>query len=245
VLRAARTAEVDEFLSSTRFEAYQRVPLPHGREIPGVDRSRLVAAALRDRVAGRSLLDVGTYYGFLPLEAHRRGARRVVGLEPDAERCRVAQRVAELHGDRWSVVHATLEDYRPEEPFDVVTCLGVLHHVADPVAFLRRLAELTADELVVDFCLPHDPAYIEDPAGGGGRLAALRTHLRSTMLRVAAGRLPVAAIGDREYHRVFYFSRAAFANLVTTHLGLFDEVAFVRHPSRHRVLASCRRATRR
>jgi SAM-dependent methyltransferase len=238
--------EVDDFLSSTRFAAYQRVPLPHGREIPGPDRGRATAAALKNGVAGRSVLDVGTYYGFLPLEAYRRGARRVVGLEPDRERYRVARRVAELYGDRWSIVHATLEDYEAEEPFDIVTCLGVLHHVADPIAFLRRLAELTADELVVDFRLPDDPVYIRALAGEGRRLARLRAHLRSVVLRAAAGTLPIASIGDQEYHRVFYFSRPAFANLVTEHLDLFDSVDFAGSPTaRRRVLAHCRHGAQR
>lgn len=234
--------DVEEFVSATEFTGYQRVPLPYQLEIPGVDRGRAVAACLRNGVSGRSVLDVGTCYGLVPLEAHRRGARRVVGLEPDPDRYGVAQRVAAFYGHRWEIVQATPEQYETRERFDLVTCMNVLHHTPDPIALLRRLADLTAGELVVEFCLADDRAYIREVVEGDGLGAHLQTYLRSFLLRVAAGKLPILAVGNREYHRVFYFSRAGFTNLVKTHLKLFDDIVFVPSPTgRRRVIAYCRR----
>jgi SAM-dependent methyltransferase len=166
----------------------------------------------------------------------------VVGLEPDADRYDVAQRVAAFYGDRWEIVQATPEQYETQERFDIVTCMNVLHHTPDPISLLRRLADLTAGELVVEFCVADDRGYIRDVIGGDGPGAHLRARLRSSLLRAAAGNLPILAVGNREYHRVFYFSRAGFTNLVKTHLKLFDEVVFAPSPTgRRRVIAYCRR----
>ena len=105
--------DVDAFLAGTRFEGYHSVPLPFGRRVPGRDASRTADAVLADRVRGKTLLDVGTFYGFYPAEAIRRGARRAVGIEPRAERCDVARRIAALNGNRWEIAEAWPRTTRP------------------------------------------------------------------------------------------------------------------------------------
>jgi SAM-dependent methyltransferase len=241
---SATRREIEEFLGSHRFERYQRIPLPHGLEIAGDDRTRAISMALRSGVARRSVLDVGTYYGLLPLQAVQQGARRVVALEPDSDRYEVARSVAAVYEGRWEVVHAPLEKFDTAEQFDVVTCMNVLHHVVDPLAFLRRLSGVTADdgELVVEFRTVGDRSHFQELLGATGRGARARAYIRSALLTAAAGSLPLMAVGDHEYDRVCYFSRGAFKNIVSTHLKLFDDVSFVASPSGGgRAIAYCRR----
>src|SRR4051812_5301551 len=62
---------------------YQRLVLPGGQVVPGVDRSDVADRVFPADLTGRSVLDVGCYYGYFLHEAARRGARRAVGVEPD------------------------------------------------------------------------------------------------------------------------------------------------------------------
>jgi SAM-dependent methyltransferase len=235
--------EVDHFLTSTEFSGYQAVLLPHGRRVPGRDRMKTAEVVFRDGVVGKSVLDVGTYYGFFPLEAIRRGAASAVGIEMDRSRYEIARRIAELNGGRYEIVLARAEDYEPGRRFDVVLALNLLHHVLDPIGFVSRLADLCSGTLIVEFRLPVDPGYIEYVLSKGRHLRIwhrLLASVRSRLLQVAGVRLPLMAVGNRPYHRVFYLSPEAFRNLFVIHLKKFRHVEFARSPGRgRRVVAFC------
>jgi len=80
-----------------------------------------------------SLLDVGCGGGQFLRAAKRTGRWRVVGLEPIAAAANEAERYADCE-----VRRSTLEDTNfPPASFNVVTMLGVLEHLHDPVGVLR------------------------------------------------------------------------------------------------------------
>lgn len=236
--------EVEAFLAETKLSAYQGFPLPHGLQLPGVDRRERADQIFSQGVEGRSVLDVGTFYGIYAYEAMTRGAARAVGLEPDPQHHAIAKRISELHGNRWEIRQMPVEELDPVETFDVVLFLNVLHHVTDPVEVMRRLLAVCNETMVVEFCLPDDPEYLVrliDPRDKPGRLSRWRAALWSRMLRPALRGIPAMAVGNWEYHRTFYFSPAAFDNLFRLHLGFFDEITFA--PSvwgKRRVVAHCR-----
>jgi len=236
--------EVERFLAETEFTGYQEVPLPHGLSVPGVNRKKRADQVFSMDVAGRSVLDVGTAYGVFPYESMARGAARAVGLEPNPTTCAVARRIAELHGDRWEIRQARAEELGQDESFDVVLFLNVLHHVTDPVEAVRRLLRVCRETMVIEFCLPDDPEYLEQLSDPGAPLTRRRrwgARVKSLMLRPALSRFPAMAVGNWEYHRTFYFSRAAFDNLFRLHLGFFDEIRFAPSVSgKRRVVAHCR-----
>lgn len=236
--------EVEAFLAETRFSGYQEVPLPHGLRVPGLDRRRRADQVFSMDVTGRTVLDVGTSYGVFPYEAISRGAAHAVGLEPNPRTHAVAQRIAELHGDRWEIRQASVEELGDDETFDIVLFLNVLHHVTDPVEAVRRLLRVSSEMMVIEFCLPDDPEYLEQLAGPGEPLTRTRrwgARVKSWMLRPALSRIPAMAVGNWTYHRTFYFSRAAFDNLFRLHLGFFDEIDFSPSVSgKRRVVAHCR-----
>src|SRR5512139_1669559 len=201
------------------------VPLPHGLELPGAPRSRAVEQVFSGGVQGKRVLDVGTYYGFYPIEALRRGAAAAVGVELDAERFAVAQRIAELWGGAHRVLRGRAEELAFDEPFDLVLFLNVLHHVTDPVAVVRNLAKLSRERVVIEFCLPSDPAllvYVGGDTEQPSALAKLRARAYSLLLRALPESIPLMAIGPRVYHRTFYFTPAAFRNLFVAQLGIFE-----------------------
>jgi SAM-dependent methyltransferase len=243
VSQQASRQEVEEFLSSTRFSGYQGMPLPHGLHVPGKDRVADARRILEGHVEGRSVLDVGTNYGAFPLAAIELGASSAVGVEADAERARVAQRIAELHGGRYEVRAGVVEELDPEERYDVVTIINVLHHVLDPLLVMRRVAQMAREKVIVEFCLADDPEYIlllHDHTDPSGRVPQLRARLRSFAFRAVARGLPVMAVASREYDRTFYFSPEAFRNLFVVHHKLFAEVEFAPSPeARRHAVAVC------
>jgi SAM-dependent methyltransferase len=211
--------------------------------VPGTNREKRADQVFSMDLTGRSVLDVGTSYGVFPYEAIERGAVRAVGLEPNPRSYAIAKRISELHGNRWEIREARVEELAADESFDVVLFLNVLHHVTDPVEAVRRLLRVCKETLVIEFCLPDDPEYLMHLASPGtpGRFAYRRAQLRSLMIRPVLRMFPAMAVGNWGYHRTFYFSRAAFDNLFRVHLGFFDEISFARSVTgTRRVVAHCR-----
>lgn len=223
----ASLADVDSFLSSTHFSSYQSVPLPHGRRTPGKDFDDAAEALLASHVEGRSVLDVGTYYGLFPYHAVRLGASRAVGVEPDPERRAIAERISELHGRRYEIVSGDA-DHLPSEKFDVVLLLNVLHHLVDPVGSMRKLAGASREMLIAEFP-PVDSPFI---------YRHTQSRLRATILERFFRSLPLVGIGNEPYS-TFYFSSKAFENLFVSHLKLFSSVTFQRSFRSSRIVAVC------
>lgn len=137
---------------------YQRVYLGsgvHTLEWPHAAHHETVWAALEPALPADlrelSVLDVGANAGWFSLQSKRRGARRVLGLEPDprylaqAEACREA----------WD---ADVE-YRPlgaddlgaiDERFDLVLATGLIYHLRHPLLALERIGALCRDAVVVE-----------------------------------------------------------------------------------------------
>jgi SAM-dependent methyltransferase len=248
VTDGATREEVEQFLATTEFTGYQPVPLPHGLSLPGAetpgegDATARLDQIFRVPIEGRSYLDVGSYYGLFPYSAMERGAARAVGLEPASSRFSIARRIAQLHGNRWEIRQMVVEDLPPDESFDVISFLNVLHHVVDPVEAVRRLVRICNETLVIEFCLPDDPQMLVHLYEGRlpKRLRWWAARARSLTLRLAGGRLPLMAVGDWPVHRTFYFTPQAFENLFRVHLGWFSAVRF--EPSAtglRRVVAYC------
>jgi SAM-dependent methyltransferase len=243
----ASREEVEQFLRETKFSGYQAVPLPYGLAVPGADRRERVDQVLDMDLNGRSLLDVGTNYGIFPCEAVARGASRAVGLEPSPDHFPVAHRIAELNGGRWEIRNSRAEELEPDESFDVVLLLNVLHHVTDPIEAVRRLVSVCKGTMVIEFSLPDENEFLVhlyDQRLDAGRLSYLRAAVTSRVLRPLVRRLPLMAIGNMPYHRTFYFAPKAFDNLFRVHLGFFSAIRFTPSVSgKRRVVAHCTVAT--
>lgn len=182
---------------------------------------------LASHVEGRSVLDVGTYYGLFPYHAVRLGALRAVGVEPDPERHAIAKRISELHGRKYEIVTGDV-DHLPSETFDVVLLLNVLHHLVDPVGSMRQLAGASHEKLIIEFPRVDSPFIYRHT----------QSRVRAKILAHLVRALPLVGIGNETYS-TFYFSPKAFENLFVSHLRLFSSVTFQRSPRSTRVVAVC------
>ena len=94
-------------------------------------------AALRD---DSSVLDAGSGPG-LVAEAFLAAGHRVHGVDLSGEMVRRARLRCERFGDRARFEQGSVFGLAVEGPFDAAVARFVLHHAADPVAFLRAKAE--------------------------------------------------------------------------------------------------------
>ncbi len=102
-------------------------------------------------LAGRTVLDLGCHSGAVSLTAHGLGATRCLGVEYDAEKVDVANRIARFCGaagvrfQQGNVDELTAADVGGGA--EIVFCLAIERHVADPRRLYRLLAEVTSDTL--------------------------------------------------------------------------------------------------
>jgi tRNA (mo5U34)-methyltransferase len=106
----------------------------------------------------RSLADVGAWNGCFTVEARRRGASPILAIDEytwahpgfrgkegfDLVMQRLGIEVETRLADIQSINADTIGQWQ------VVLFLGVFYHLLDPIAALRRLAEVTAEVLVVE-----------------------------------------------------------------------------------------------
>ncbi len=112
-----------------------------------IDRHWQCDECSRTPLAGRTALDVGCGAGLLAEPLARLGAQ-VTGLDASADLVAVAQehaRASDLNIDYRAGELAELQGQ-----FDLITCMEVIEHVADPAAFVAALAtRLAPDGLLV------------------------------------------------------------------------------------------------
>lgn len=241
----ASFSEFEQFLKRTSFSNYQKIDLPYGLRIHGQDHSKKIAAILPDDLSGKSVLDVGCYYGLYCHEAARRGARRVLGVELNEERFTIAWELARLWEDGVEIRQGDIMGIDIQERFDLILFLSVLHHIKDPVQVMRRLAELCTDTLVVEFCSPLHRLHRKKSQliHGSGRLMTLLNRILIRALDEHVGLILTGdeIQGERGYDWTYFFNRRGFLNVFVTQNRLFKEVTFKPSPQKaDRILAFCK-----
>lgn len=161
---------------------------------------RLVAFA--DLAPCARVLDAGCGPGLVS-EALLEAGHGVHGVDLSAEMIARARKRCARFGERARFEQRSLLDLAPEAPYDAAISRFVVHHLEDPLAFVRRQVELLRPEGVVAIC-----DQTGDPDPGRFRWhqqierARDRTHTRHLTpgalvdLLVAAGAEDVRAIEE-------------------------------------------------
>ena len=110
----------------------------------------------RRPLEGRSALDVGCGAGLLAEPLSRLGGK-VTAIDAAPELIAAAREHAERQGLEIDYRAATVESI--DGQFDLVTCLEVIEHVADPQAFLNALAARLAPEGLMILSTPNATAW--------------------------------------------------------------------------------------
>ncbi len=112
----------------------------------------VISTALPEDLTGRSVLDVGCNAGFYSVEAKKRGARRVLGIDAQRHQVRQASFVARALGLPMEFRRMSVYDLSEETVgvFDVTLALGLVYHLKHLVQGLERLYAVTGDLLILE-----------------------------------------------------------------------------------------------
>lgn len=98
------------------------------------------------------MLDVGCNGGFYCVEAKRRGARRVMGVDGQRQHVRQALFVRKVLGLDLEFRRFSVYDLNPKKVsrFDITLALGLVYHLKHLVFALERLYDVTNELLIVE-----------------------------------------------------------------------------------------------
>ena len=127
----------------------------------------LVKECLPADLRGKSVLDVGCNAGFYSVEAKRRGAARVLGVDAQRREIRQARFVRTVLGLDIEFRRVSVYDLSKESvgSFDVTMALGLIYHLKHLVLALERLFEVTNELLVVETAVLPEGAELKVPRG--------------------------------------------------------------------------------
>jgi 2-polyprenyl-3-methyl-5-hydroxy-6-metoxy-1,4-benzoquinol methylase len=94
-------------------------------------------------IRGRAVADLGCADGVLSFWAERAGADRVVAIDSSPVNRNAVSCVRTLRsrlGSGIAFVDADAHDWRPQQPFDTIFCLGLLYHTMAPQRILTHLS---------------------------------------------------------------------------------------------------------
>jgi tRNA (mo5U34)-methyltransferase len=134
----------------TKTESVAGEPADHPRETWDIIRDCLPAD-----LSGKSVLDVGCNAGFYSVEAKRRNASHVVGVDAMRREIMQADFVRRALGLDIEFRPLSVYDLSVASVgrFDVTLALGLIYHLKHLVLGLERLAQVTEDTLIVETAL--------------------------------------------------------------------------------------------
>ena len=109
------------------------------------------------QLKGSTVLDVGCGSGPYVIEAFKRGASRVTGIDPAPNMLALVRQRLQQHGlveDSCELLEGIFPDVKVE-PHDFAIVMGVMDYVADPQAFLNALRPLVKRMAAVSFPSEH------------------------------------------------------------------------------------------
>lgn len=96
-------------------------------------------------VNGKTVLDIGCNTGAFSVEALKRGANKVIGVEPALDWRLLANGIMKELS-----LPITVYEHMPDEPFDVVLLLSILHVTENPQELLDKAWSLTKELMIVE-----------------------------------------------------------------------------------------------
>jgi len=219
--------DIINFLNETDLKGYQSIDLPFGFKTSGMDRSKSADIIFKHSVENKSVLDIGCKYGYFCHEALVKGASTVTGIEISSANVEIAKKIVELWGRDIEIIEGDFLETNFNEIFDVVLLLNVLHHILSPVSILKKVSKCANELVIVEF-----PTILDSHTG--------LSIIKKVMYNLFFNSFPLIYLGNQKYHRLWYFSKLAFKNLVINQLSLFKHIEFVGSPRKKgRTIAFC------
>jgi len=104
--------------------------------VEGQFRDQIEPLVRLEDIAGKHCCDIGSGMGRIVRNLVAAGARHVTALEPSVQAFTTLKANTVDIADRVTLIQERGEAV-PQDDFDLITCLGVLHHVSDPAPVVR------------------------------------------------------------------------------------------------------------
>ena len=103
------------------------------------------------KLAGKKVLDVGCGSGRVSFMLAKEGAN-VTGVDYSENMLNLAKNYQTKHGiSNVKFVHGDLEQFSPDEKFDISIALGVVDYVDNAEEFLSKVNALTKSKTIISF----------------------------------------------------------------------------------------------
>ena len=105
----------------------------------------------------KTVLDIGCGSGPYVVEAAKRGAERIVGLDMAESMLDLARQRVDAAGvaNKCEFISGAFPKNLPDETFDYSITMGVMDYIADPLEFLTALARIIRGKSVLSFPCIH------------------------------------------------------------------------------------------
>jgi 2-polyprenyl-3-methyl-5-hydroxy-6-metoxy-1,4-benzoquinol methylase len=111
----------------------------------------------------KSVLDIGCGAGRFTIPLSERGMK-VVGIDYSSEMIRLANQYVGVHSEERTkpliVKHLCcdfLNDFSPEEKFDVTLAIGVMDYLKSPLPFMKKMKDVTRGIMITSFPAKYTP----------------------------------------------------------------------------------------
>ena len=136
-----------------------REPVPHLQDLwTGIQRHIPID------LSGKSVLDIGCNAGFFSVSAKQRNADYVLGIDMSPGFLKQAEFVRDVLGLDIEYRNMSIYDLPTlGRTFDIVLCLGVIYHCADPFKAAENVASVTAHTAIVESALLNSALLSDKP----------------------------------------------------------------------------------
>lgn len=240
--------QILKFASSYKFKNYQKIILPYGIEIDGIDLQETADMILPKDLKGKSVVDIGCNYGYFCHEAKKRNAKEVIGVEISKETARIARKIADIIGDNVKIVDS-VDKLNANRTYDIILLLNIVHHLDNPFQFIKNLSK-KCRKLIIEFPTPCDESFIMRNKGSKINFADLniisKVMYKAKLLfmrfifKHLNNHYGIMGVGRINYHNCFYFNKKSFDYTFLVHNRIFKNVTYKASPRfPNRLIAFC------
>lgn len=216
--------EIEQILDNFRFE-YQSIPLPYGLSTTGNNRFDSAAKILPEDLTGKTVLDIGSAYGYFCFEAEKRNSQKVVGTELKPYRYLGANIIKDIKQSEVEFLNKDILVDKPiDREFDIVLMLNVIHHLPFPIYSLHQASKYTKELLIIEFPTLDDKKF-------------KKTHFS----RIINSDMPYIGVSKlKEKDQTFVFSPSSLKRILVENNKYFSRIEFKDSPmSDDRKIAFC------